>query len=274
MGTIPAKRQPRIGEFEMLNRHNLNIAKLAAKDESRYTLTGIRVSPDETMCTDGHQLTRVTTPKVDVEQFPVKDGFTPTRDFEPFLLPSQAALSIARALPKRSTIPILLNAAIGKQTDVNGCAQIAVTDLDDYQIFTPRKMDGKFPDYERVIPNKADATFTIGLNPLQLLAILQQVKGFVDTREPTMVLRLYDASSAVRIDVSNDEQEWTSVLMPMKLDAADKTTSKPASKPKPQAKAEAREGRSEAPARSETRYRGRSDRAERPRVVFGSRARP
>ena len=73
-----------------LNKHNLNIAKLAAKDESRYSLTGIRVSPDETICTDCHQLTPVTTPKVDVEQFPAKDGFKPTRKFEPFALFSRA----------------------------------------------------------------------------------------------------------------------------------------------------------------------------------------
>ena len=98
----------------MLNRHNLNIARLAAKDESRYMVTGVRVSPSETIATDGRQLTRVTTPKFKADDFPVKDGFKPTTTFEPFILPAQSALAIAKALPKKSTLPILLNAAIGE----------------------------------------------------------------------------------------------------------------------------------------------------------------
>ena len=76
----------------MLNKHNLNIAKLTPKDESRYSLTSILVSPDETVCTDGFQVTKVSTPKVAIENFPAKDGFKPTRKFEPFLLSAEAAL--------------------------------------------------------------------------------------------------------------------------------------------------------------------------------------
>ncbi|KKL39742.1 hypothetical protein LCGC14_2368220 [marine sediment metagenome] len=198
----------------MLNKHNLNIAKLAAKDESRYTLTGIRVSPDETCCTDGHQLTRVTTPKMGVENFPAKDGFTPTEDFEPFLLPSEAALSVAKALPKKSTIPVLIHAAVGEATDDD--VQIAVTNLETFQLFDVRKMKGEFPSRERInsiIPDKAKATVTVRLNPEILVAILLQVRDF---SRGEMVLRVYDAESAIRIDASNDDQEFTSALMPMR----------------------------------------------------------
>jgi hypothetical protein len=109
----------------MLNKHNLNIARLAAKDESRYTLQGILVSPEHTTCTDGHQLTRVTTPKMDPQAYPEVEGGSPaTKTWEPFILPRDAALAISKAIPKSSTVPILGNAAIGEATNVNGHAQV------------------------------------------------------------------------------------------------------------------------------------------------------
>ena len=219
----------------MLNKHNLNIAKLAAKDESRYMVTGVRVSPEHTICTDGHQLTRVTTPKMGVDDFPAAEGFTAAAKWEPFILDAKAALAIAKAIPKSTTIPVLEHAAVGEATNDNGHAQIMVNDLESPQVFTPRKMDGQFPDYERVIPDKAKAAFTIGLNPLLLLSVLQAMKGFVNVKAPRMTLRFYDTDSAIRLDVSNDEQEWTSVLMPMRLDAAEK---KPVSKPSTSFRAE------------------------------------
>ena len=89
---------------------------------------------------------------------------------------------------------------------------------------SPRKAEGQFPDYKRVIPDKADATISIGLNPHHLLAILRQIVPFADQRQATMVLRVYDASSPIRMDISNDAgQEWTSVLIPMRLDPADES---------------------------------------------------
>src|SRR6185295_2662869 len=58
----------------------------------------------------GHQLTRVTTPKDHAENFPQIEGMQPaTRDFKPFILDRASALEISKALPKKSTIPILEN---------------------------------------------------------------------------------------------------------------------------------------------------------------------
>src|SRR5215469_8657246 len=101
----------------MLNRHNLNIAKLAAKEKSRISLQNIYVTPEATIETDGHQLISVTRPPVDKEQFPVKDGdsFTAVgNEHSPFMMSAVDALNIAKALPKKSPIPVILNAAIGE----------------------------------------------------------------------------------------------------------------------------------------------------------------
>ena len=237
----------------MLNKHNLNVAKLAAKDESRYTLTGIRVSPDETMCTDGHQLTRVTTPKVNVDDFPAGEGFTATAKWEPFILDAKAALTIAKAIPNGSTIPILHHAAIGEATNVNGHAQIMVNDLESPQVFTPRKIDGQFPDVERVLDgvpeDKADVVVGLGFDVL--LPVLREMKRFAgNVRAFKMSIYLPKdgkvVDSGIRLDCENDDgQHWTSVVMPHAIDEP-KTSpkpkpaavAKPATKPKAQVKAE------------------------------------
>ena len=111
----------------MLNRHNLNIAKLASKEESRFTLSAIRVTPVETVVTDGRVLVRVSNPTMPVEQFPALPGATITDDFNPFNLPAAAALQLAKSFKKRCTIPVLGCAAV----DTGGeLAHVVTTDLE------------------------------------------------------------------------------------------------------------------------------------------------
>ena len=138
----------------MLNKHNLNLAALASKEMSRFTLNGILVTPTETVETDGHQLCTVSMQKTDTEAVPHPNGvdFAPAADWKPFILPAGEALDIAKAIPKKSTVPICQNAFIGAKTDVNGTAQIAVTNLEQFRVFNPRKLEGNFPDWKRVIP--------------------------------------------------------------------------------------------------------------------------
>jgi len=43
----------------LLSKSELNLAKLASKEESRYALQGIAVQPNETVVTNGHYLVTV-----------------------------------------------------------------------------------------------------------------------------------------------------------------------------------------------------------------------
>ena len=206
----------------MLNRHNLNIAKLAAKEPSRYAITGVRVEPERTVVTDGHCLVAVTTPKsYDPASYPVMDRVTPTREFEPFTLDRESALAIAKAIPRSRNLPVLEHAVIGAASNVNGHAQIAVTDLDRPQVFQPRKVEGEFPDYERVIP-KAEPTLRIAFNPVLLGAVLQQAAAFQKGRsQPQVTFSFHDSNGekAARLDCDNDEgQTFIGVVMPMRRD--------------------------------------------------------
>src|SRR5271167_1770826 len=94
----------------LVNKHNLALADFAAKEESRYTLHGIQITTEETVVTDGHVLARVTLPAVETKNFPIIEGFTPN-GFTGCLLPTEACKEIEKALPKKTKIPILANAA-------------------------------------------------------------------------------------------------------------------------------------------------------------------
>lgn len=86
----------------MLNANNLRIAQIATDDGSRFALHAIRVTPDYTEVTDGHQAVRVTTPQgVKTEDFPSIDGLKPVNEFPSFLLDKDHALGLLEMLGNR-----------------------------------------------------------------------------------------------------------------------------------------------------------------------------
>lgn len=204
----------------LLNKHNLNIAALCSKEESRFTLNSILVTPQATVETDGHQLVKVTLPPdMKAEAFPIREGQPPAVDtWKPFLLPASEALNIAKALPKKTTLPILKHAAVTEDTDSNGHSSIAVTDLEMARVFNTKKPEGNFPDFERVIPKKEDAEFRIAFNAELLRRVLQQVEAFrAEQHNTECVLSFASPSGPLRIDARNDQgQEFTGVIMPLR----------------------------------------------------------
>ena len=205
----------------LLNKHNLAIADLASKDESRYTLTAIRVTPKWTATTNGHYLVTVTLPKLKDSQFPRIDGFNPTNGTTPpFLLHRDDALAIGKSIPRKQSIPVLETAAIGATAD--GKIQVAVTDLDSPKLTVPRKMDGQFPNIDAVIPNGEKRTLRIGLDAAYLAKLAKSALATCDNgrrHEVTICCDFIDAQSAVKMTATNPEteQEWMAVLMPKRI---------------------------------------------------------
>jgi hypothetical protein len=226
----------------MLNKHNLEIAELASKDESRFTLNAIYVTPEATVETDGHQLVMVTTPDIDAESFPATPGVTPTKKFKPFLLDAETALKIAKAIPRKTTLPVLACVAIGSESDKEppkaakgedqqpGTAVLAVNNLESPQVFQPKKMKGNFPDYERVIPKPGSEFFQVGFDLNILVPVLERFQKFLkpdrNIKPPAPVSFQFqqptEGSSgainhnALRLDAENDGQKMTAVVMPLR----------------------------------------------------------
>lgn len=204
--------------MSVLNVHNLNVAKLCSTEKTRFTINGILVTPKETVSTDGHRMTIVTTPKnLDAASYPMLDNFTAVNEWDGFILPQVDALEIAKALPKKSTFPILNNAAIGLKDAEATFVPVAVTDLERKRIFMPTPLKGNFPDFERVIP-RGGPTFEVTLNAKYVKDAMDQLIPFVDQRSHAVTLVMREATGAIEIRGRNGdtEQEMINVIMPMR----------------------------------------------------------
>lgn len=206
----------------LINKHSLKLADLAPKEGSRYNLNAIHITRHETVATDGTMLTRVSHPtgQGKANDFPMTAGFDKGKDFEHILLPTMAAKEICAAVPKKQGIPILNNAALSVTSDENGAhIQVAVNDLENPKVFTPRPMTGNFPTWKQVMP-KTEPKITIELDATKLLALLKYVSQFSDDRNHRIRLQVWDSQSTVRIDATNNEtqQGMTAILMPVRRD--------------------------------------------------------
>lgn len=204
----------------MLNKLNLAVAQFASTEESRYTLQAIQVTPDATVATDGHRLMWVSTDSVESENFPVVAGMpgTMTDSFAPFLLAREAALRIAKVTPTKEKIPVLNHVAVAQtESDGETSRALAVTDLENPQVFPVKSVTGTFPSYEAVIPRFEDAKFRICLNASYLAEIAKFAMQFDDARRNfPVLLSFYSADGPMRFDATKDGQGMTAVCMPMR----------------------------------------------------------
>lgn len=219
----------------MLNKANFLVTEFASKEESRYALTAIQVRPEATVATNGHYLAWISTDSADPQNFPVVEGFEGgQKHFKPFLLDVESAKAIAKALPRKTTIPVLQYAAV----HVNGVTvespdgtktqdqdkgiqsvSLAVTDLERPQVFRPRVPEGQFPKFEQVIPDwEKDVAFEISVDPAYLATIAKSALDFQKGKaKPILRMKFYTPDKAIRFDATNDNgQGMTVVLMPMR----------------------------------------------------------
>lgn len=100
---------------------------------------------------------------------------------------------------------------------------MAVNDLDNPKVFTPRPATGQFPSWQSVIP-KAKPKLTIELDSAKLLALLRYVTQFTDNDNNCVRLELWDSTSAIRLDATNSKtgQGMTAVLMPLQPETGGK----------------------------------------------------
>jgi len=201
----------------LLNKHNFAVADFVSKEKSRYTLQAIHVSDKGTCATDGHQLVRISLPGEKSERFPSIEGVTPTNGHvNPFLLDVTAAKQIGKAVPKSRNLPILNHAVVGEATDQNAC--IAVTDLENPQVFRPRTPSGNFPNVDAVIP-KRKPIFEIAVNASLLAGIVKAASAFTSEPNNDVLLRFYGKDEVVSVHSRNSETEQTflALLMPLRM---------------------------------------------------------
>jgi DNA polymerase III sliding clamp (beta) subunit (PCNA family) len=174
----------------MYTKSNFQIAKLAAKDSSRFTLAGIYITPVETVVTDGKRLTRVKAAE--------RGG-----DFAPFLMSAAQAIDAAKHAGKGT-------ATFAPDTHSNGHVTVqagAVT-------LTADKPVGSFPDYQRVIPSLDDTWQRITFDP----KLMKEILDLHAAGGPAVTMYMKNNGSAIVLETTGGAQDMQSLLMPMRAE--------------------------------------------------------
>ena len=165
--------------MSVISRNTLKIAALATSDDtSRYTLNAVRVEPDgRCVATDGHILVIAkdgsATPDAD---FPVVPGLPENVNGSAGAvhIPTGIISRLIKAMPTKSTLPILTMARIGATPD--GQAYAAATDLEAPTVAKIAELNGQFPQYERVMVKDGQRAHVIKLTlSAEILATLAKM---------------------------------------------------------------------------------------------------
>lgn len=156
----------------LLSKQQLLTHHTAGKDDSRPVLENIHVfkDGDETVAvsTDSYVLSEVREKNPTLEDYPPALGDREYAPVETAMIQREVAKNILSALPKNPLLPILSYALVQKD-------EVITTNLDRTISFTAREQEGKFPDYQKLIPEPA--AMQVAFNPAKMLQALQVFKG-------------------------------------------------------------------------------------------------
>tara|TARA_R110000868_G_scaffold49697_1_gene159901 strand:- start:3414 stop:4037 length:624 start_codon:yes stop_codon:yes gene_type:complete len=203
----------------MLNHNNFAIAKLASKENSRFTLNGILVEPNQTVVTDGHLLAVVTgTPEADTGS-PVDATEGPA--ITSFICPSAEALGVAVASKGGYLGLADIPESKNKECKIN-------TKSGSSMVLNIQPLEGNYPDYQRVIPSMDKYTVRVKLDAVLVAAMIAQLNEFMKNKNEsknTFILSLApDAvtnviSGPVILEAENAlGQTFKGLIMPMRMD--------------------------------------------------------
>lgn len=204
-----------------INKLNLEISQCASKEEGRYHLNGVHFTKDYTESTNGHVLGRITYPtQMDIEELPAQIKSDLKDKIDDFIVPLRGIKDLK--FPQKVILPILQYVYVDvESTNKNGVARFSSTDLETTPVTEIRKIDGEFPETDRVWPKEEEAVFEICIDSNYLKIMADIASKF--SKHGGCKLTFYGIDSPVKIHAYNSDtdQTFTGVIMPMKGDARD-----------------------------------------------------
>ena len=210
-----------------------NVAKVAAKDETRYAIHGVNLERDAdgkpwAVATDGKQLIAATWSEDPGEDFPGNLGDPSHVEGFKTLVPAKDFRDAAKLAAKGRLLrarPILGNVLLDERaTGADGTAPMAGTDLESVRTAAPAKVDGTFPDWQAVIPEyDAGESVSVVINPTLLAGLLDVLAKVDPGREPAVRLTIPNESGRpIRLDtVGTGTVDAKAVLMPITVEGVE-----------------------------------------------------
>jgi DNA polymerase-3 subunit beta len=193
LSTLPAAEFPLVDRLEAINRLNLPQADLArlldktqfsmAQQDVRYYLNGLLIETSKrrirAVATDGHRLALCEIP-----------------------IENQDVTSMQVIVPRKGVIELHRLLGAGQEVALAIGSNHVRANLDGIQI-TSKLIDGRFPDYERVIPTSEAATLEADRETLR--GALQ--RAAILSNEKYRGVRLELGPNLLRIQANNPDQE-------------------------------------------------------------------
>lgn len=172
----------------MLTKLSLMIQKIVSKEASRFTLNGIFITNKETVATDSHRLTRV-------KHLSVQD--------------------MDRHVVLKAADAVSLSKMAGKETiEVVEATESEISFRAGASKTTFEPLEGRFPEYLRVIPAKTDDHICIVFNP-KMMKDLMEIHGAADDCVRMYVHLLNPNNNAIILESAREDgQDVQSLLMP------------------------------------------------------------
>ena len=200
----------------LISKEQVRVAKLASSDGSRPVLQQVKVYKHDgkvvTVATDSYVLGEVIEDTPSIDDFPTLpdgQGYKPTSEV---LVPAAVLLELGKKLKVKNVLPVLGYGLVEK-------GRVVTTDLDVNTALSFHEIEGKYPDYRRLIDDYAGKKeVSITLNP-KILAKALALFGNDSSIELT--LHLQDDGSAAKLDPviltsENAGTKKTAVVMPLK----------------------------------------------------------
>lgn len=205
--------------MKLLTRGHSVVAKAASTDETRYILQGVYLEETKNgmkaTATDGRIMASVEdeSEALAASEYPANViPATAPNGAKAAIVPTDAFVKAFKGLPtaRRTTLPILQMVAV-----TMGATEttLGTTDLETPIVRTARNIEGHFPNYEQIIPKKAE--FTINFSPRLLGVALKIAQDF---ELDQVKMEFTDDKSPVKITGKRNGQKLTVVVMPMQPD--------------------------------------------------------
>lgn len=187
----------------LISKHHLLARHTASKDDTRPLLCTVNITKadDEVIAvaTDGYVLSEVRETVPADQEFPVEAvGVDHVR------IEAKSAAKLASVMKPNRLIPVLGYANVTTEG-------VVVTDIERTYTFTSAEVEGKFPDYLKLIPATESAVARVRVDPEKLIQVLKAFKG-----EHGVDLELHGLLSPVVLRATNSERTITGVVMPLK----------------------------------------------------------
>jgi DNA polymerase III sliding clamp (beta) subunit (PCNA family) len=181
------------------NKHNLAVAKIASKNETRPELCAVLFKAGCTVATDGIKLVEVSTPR-EADAYPKA-----MKGAAPFLVPAKRVSDMK--IDKGTTIAV-------KHLDGTKVELLTTIDGMEEAKMHPR-VDGTFPTYDKIFPSSKPLA-TISIDAKNLIEVLKILEDMNSTNAVT--IKVFGVNEPVLIEAENvsDNQTGRGLVMPMR----------------------------------------------------------